>query len=117
MGRPAATSPHDRLYYYQFGSLGAVRSGPWKLHVGRFARDPGVKQSTWRQVLELYNLEEDIGEAINVADRHPDRVERLQALLAEAREDLGDSQTQIEGANTRAAGHVEEPRTLTQREE
>ena len=116
-GKQEATTPHDRFYYYQFGSLGAVRSGPWKLHVGRFKREPGAEGATWRHVLELYNLEEDVGETINVADQHPDTVERLQAMLAEAREDLGDDQTQVEGKNTRPAGHVEEPRTLTQRDE
>ena len=115
-GRQGATTPHDRLYYYQLGSLGAVRSGPWKLHVGRFQHEPGGDYG-WRQVLELYNLEEDIGETVSVADRHPDVVERLQALLDEAREDLGDDQTQVEGRNTRPAGHVDEPRTLTQRDE
>ena len=116
-GRQGATTPHESFYYYQLGSLGAVRSGPWKLHVGRLAREPRAESAAWSHVLELYNLEEDSGETINVAHRHPDVVGRLQSMLARAREDLGDDQTRVEGRNTRPAGHVDQPRTLTQRQE
>ena len=49
----------------------AVRDGPWKL-VCQLDGD-GV---------ELYNLPRDIGESRNVADRHPQIVQRLrQAVL------------------------------------
>jgi arylsulfatase A-like enzyme len=62
--QPNARSPHDAYYYYNDESeLQAVRSGKWKLR----------KTDT----VELYNLEEDISEANNLAEQHPDIVKRL----------------------------------------
>jgi arylsulfatase A len=58
--------------------------------------------------LELYDLEADRGETHNVAADHPDVVERLQALVEKAREDLGDDLTKREGAGRRPAGRVEQ---------
>jgi len=73
-GQPGARSPHDVFYYYRGLKLQAVRSGPWKLHI--------VKK-------ELYNLETDIGETTNVASTNPVVVERLLALVARMKDDLG----------------------------
>ena len=64
MGREGARSPHNAFYYHDGkGRLKAVRSGPWKLHLGK---DP-----------VLNNLTTDIGEQINVAHDHPAVVQRL----------------------------------------
>ncbi len=71
---PGATSPHDVFYYYRGLNLQAVRSGPWKLHLAK---------------TELYNLETDIGEAMNVAAAHPEIVQRLQKLANKMEDDLG----------------------------
>ena len=57
--------------------------------------------------LSLFNLKDDIGESKNVADQHPDIVTRLQALAAQARDDLGDSLMKATGKNIRPAGRVE----------
>jgi hypothetical protein len=54
--------------------------------------------------LALYNLESDVGETTNVADRHPEVVGQLQALAEKARADLGDSLTKRVGANVRPSG-------------
>jgi arylsulfatase len=54
--------------------------------------------------LELYNLEEDLAEQINVAENNPEVVERLKALAEKAREDLGDALTGREGKNIRPTG-------------
>ena len=63
-GRPGARSPHEAFFYYSSnGSLSAVRSGQWKLH---------LKAKT-----ELYDLSADVGEQTNVAAEHPDDVDRL----------------------------------------
>ena len=40
--------------------------------------------------IELYNLENDISEKNDVADKYPEVVKRLQALGEKAREELGD---------------------------
>lgn len=55
----------------------SLRHGPWKLivHGGN-----GTSASS-SQRIELYNIESDTGEASNVADRHPDIVQRLKNNL------------------------------------
>ena len=56
----------DRMLFWRAGSQRAVRSGPWKLYLN------GAKT-------ELYNLDDDLGEQRNLADQHPQLVERLSA--------------------------------------
>jgi arylsulfatase A len=69
LGKPGAKSPHEILYY----EIDGIRRGKWKLvRIGR----PG------RQKSELYDLETDLGEKNNLADRHPDLVKELEDLLA-----------------------------------
>lgn len=99
LGEPGAKSKTEAVYYYRVQELQAVRVGDWKLHVLSG---------------ELYNLAEDIGEQINVADRNPDVVQRLEAQARQCRQDLGDSATGIEGANRRPIGRVENAGTLTE---
>jgi arylsulfatase A-like enzyme len=103
-GAPGAKSPHEAFYYYRDDRLQAVRSGPWKLHVYR----PEWKELSERSPL-LFNLHEDIGETQNVAGKHPDVVERLQALADTAREDIGDAITGAKGRNVRPVGRLDAP--------
>jgi len=69
-GRPDAGSPHEAYFYYSGNSLHAVRSGKWKLR--------RANNNT-----ELYDLENDIGEKTNLADKHPEIVRRLAGLMEE----------------------------------
>lgn len=96
-------SPRETFFYYMMNNLEAVRHGRWKLHV-RKGKD---------EMLELYDLEADPGEARNVAAAHPDVVEALQAKLAACRDDIGDDSRGIAGRNRRPIGKVEHPDTLT----
>jgi len=104
-GHPNARSPHEELFYYYKNELRAVRSGRWKLIVAH-------EYVTWplpdkhRVPLSLYDLSTDIGETVNLAEERPDVVERLQALLERARDDLGDSLTNRQGRNVRPPGRV-----------
>ena len=91
LGTPGATTPHDRFFYQQGGSLAAVRAGDWKLLVKG----------------ELYNLASDLAEKNDVADKNPGIVEQLQGLLAEFRADLE--------KNSRPVGMATSPRTLAPR--
>jgi len=86
------------MYYGQ--QLTGVRQGPWKLQLPHSSRTyeghtpgwdgiPGAT-GTLQVELGLYNLDDDIGETINLVHEHPDIVERLQRIAAEARADLGD---------------------------
>ena len=102
-------SPHLAYYYFFMRHLDAVRSGRWKLFVGRSGR----RQGRLRQepVTELYDLHADIGETTNVADKNRPVVARLEALIETARKDLGDGDRP--GANVRSPGEVDEAVTLT----
>ncbi len=77
LGRPQ-TNHHD-FFYWEFHERGfqqAARMGPWKavrLELGG--------------PLELYNLEQDIGEQHNVAADHPDIVAKFEAYFKTARSD------------------------------
>lgn len=66
---------HKFLYweFHERGSAQAVRLGRWKA-----IRLPGG-------TLELYNLENDLGETTDVAAHHPEIVAKIRTYLAEAR--------------------------------
>lgn len=92
-GSPARP-PRDSFLYYRGLVLEAVRSGPWKLHLARG---------------ELYQLEQDIGEASNVADKHPDIVAKLRAMAAATASDLD---VENLGPGCRPLGRVQNPQPL-----
>jgi arylsulfatase A-like enzyme len=116
-GQPGATTPHDRVLYYWGKELQAVRSGKWKLHVPHDYKTPDPAGNSGKPGpevtktigLELFDLENDVGESKNVAGAHPDVVKCLEGYLEEARHDLGDSRTGDAGKNVRAPGQVESP--------
>ena len=82
-GRPDAGSPHEAYFYYNGNNLQAVRSGKWKL---RRAENN----------IELYDLEADIGEKINLADKHPEIAKKLSDVMEQFDSELK--------ANARPAG-------------
>lgn len=107
-GRDGARSPHEHFFYYKRADLQAVRSGKWKL---RHAFDAGPKSDPDR--LELYDLDADAGETQDLADRHPDVVERLTGAMNAMREKLGDARLGIEGGERRPPAIVTDPKPLT----
>jgi arylsulfatase A-like enzyme len=109
-GKPNAKSPRQAFYYYQIDQLQAVRSGKWKLHLPLKTKKQNWGKSISDSPLQLYNLESDVGEQNNVADKNPDTVKRLLELAEEARDDLGDLNRN--GKNQRPAGWIENPRPL-----
>ena len=110
-----AKSPHDALYFYWGKELQAVRAGKWKLHLPhtyRFIEQAGGEgkpgKDTYPKLeLSLFDLEADIGETTNLADKHPEVVKQLMVFVERAREDLGDSLTKREGKNIRPAGKLQ----------
>jgi arylsulfatase A len=116
-GQHGARTPHAAWFYYWDRHLQAVRSGPWKLHfphayvkpapAGRDSR-PG-QYANPRIGLELFTLDNDLGEATNVAAQHPDVVQHLENLAEGCRTDLGDSATKVEGRNVRPPGRRLDP--------
>ncbi|MCD6393259.1 MAG: sulfatase [Planctomycetes bacterium] len=110
-GAKNAETPHEAFYYYQMDQLQAVRSGKWKLYPPLKPRKRNWGKPIGDTGLELYDLKADIAEKNNVADKHPNVVKRILALVEKARVDLGD--TARPGANQRPAGMVVTPKPLT----
>jgi arylsulfatase A-like enzyme len=67
-------NPHDALYW-RFGKQMAVRQGDWKL----VRYDLAAEGKSGLSPACLYNLKDDIGEATDLAAKHPDKVKELQA--------------------------------------
>lgn len=116
-GEEDAQSPHEAFYcYYGGGQLQAVRDRRWKLyfpHAYRtLAGKPGgsggspVSYSQATTGLELYDLYNDVGETTNVANQHPEIVERLKRHAEVARAELGDTLTKKQGTGNRAPGRL-----------
>ncbi|MBW3540962.1 MAG: sulfatase [Planctomycetes bacterium] len=114
-GEPDAKSPHAAYFFYWGGHLQAVRSGKWKLHFPHSYRSlkgeggTGGRPAPYvdKQIgLALYNLEKDVGETTDVAEQHPEVVERLKVLADKARRDLGDTAGKVQGENVREPGRL-----------
>jgi arylsulfatase A-like enzyme len=71
---------HEYLYweFHERDGKQAVRWGKWKAVRINWHKKPG-------NPLELYDLEQDIGENFNVADKHPDIVAVFENYLKTAR--------------------------------
>ena len=87
LGYDVTPKPETPYYYFGVGhQLMAVRDGKWKLHV-----------KTWSQIHKdyfngklplLFNLEVDPSEKYDVADKHPEIVERLTKMITEKRAEV-----------------------------
>ncbi|MCH7725177.1 MAG: sulfatase-like hydrolase/transferase, partial [Planctomycetes bacterium] len=94
-------NPNKVHFYYLRTHLQAVRHGKWKLHLPRPAKRPwlgGFAKNNHIATADdisnsrplLFDLDADLGETTDVADKHADLVARLTALAEKARRDLGD---------------------------
>jgi arylsulfatase len=73
----AAGSPHESLYFAYRGHA-ALRKGDWKI----VREQP---DQSWR----LFNLADDIGERIDLAERQPERVAELQVAWTKWQRSFG----------------------------
>jgi arylsulfatase A-like enzyme len=110
-GAKDAKPAHETFYYYRGLRLEAVRHGDWKLQIARPARKADPKADPFRP--KLYNLKADIGEARDVAAENPDILNKLQALAAAMKEDLGLDGV---GPGCRPPGRVKDARPLIDRD-
>lgn len=86
----------EAQYFYSGNELQAVRKGKWKLHLPHAydhvteAGNEGErgKSETRRIELSLFDLDKDIGETTNMAERHPEIVVELQALAEKFDEEM-----------------------------
>ena len=97
-------SPHEAHFYFAANRLQAVRSGPWKLAIMARASEQTDKTKSFTP--RLYNLDEEIGEQTDVAEKHPEVVKHLQDLVARMDADLGVSHS---GPGVRPPGQVDKP--------
>jgi arylsulfatase A len=116
-GTPGAKNPHESyFFYYHVNELHAVRSGPWKLYAphqyrtlaGRPGGTNGIpaKYQQTKTDWALYNLETDVSETTDVAEKNPEVVARLKKLLDNARKDMGDRLINAKGENSREPGRI-----------
>lgn len=95
-------SPREDYLYYSGCLLTGVRVNEWKLVLPRSAKPDGL--GWWGRLIEevktnqLYNLDNDPGETMNLADQNPDVVARLMKRIELARKELGDIDVTGEGA-------------------
>lgn len=82
-----APSRHKVQYYYIFGSRSVYKDG-WKAevyHNTRFFNPLGTKGDTTRDynkdTWELYNLNEDFNERVDLAKKYPEKLKELQDLF------------------------------------
>jgi arylsulfatase A-like enzyme len=104
------TSPREAHYYFASYNLQAVRQGPWKLAVAaqNEAKGRALPDDVKGNAPRLYNLDEEIGERTNLADKHPELVVRLQGLIAAKDAEIGGKEPKAR----RPAGEVKEAKTL-----
>jgi arylsulfatase A len=86
-GKPVQR-PHPLYWQYDFAIsrpwVVSLRDGPWKLLA-----------NAELEKFELYNLEDDIGESRNLAEKHPERVKQMAAEMKRLHEEI-----QAEGAKS-----------------
>ena len=80
-----APTQHPEQYYELFGNRALYQDG-WKavtIHGGRMPWQLNKNHPFDEDVWELYNLNEDFSEAVNVADEYPEKLEELKARWEE----------------------------------
>ena len=108
-----ADSLKRSYFYYQHNCLRALRSGRWKLMLPHTEPVHSSIATKWKnhiakadairiQKTMLFDLESDIGETTDVADKYPEEVAKLMKLAEWARSDIGDHNRF--GANARTFG-------------
>ncbi len=113
-GDPDARSPQDAYFFYWGRELQAVRAGPWKLHFPhayRYLVEDGADGQPGRYTqrktpLALFDLQNDLSQQIDLSSTYPEVVQRLKAHADRARQELGDSRTNVQGTGVRPPGRV-----------
>lgn len=102
-------SQREAHYYFSGLNLQAVRQGPWKLAITAQAKTPGEAESDEPKTNpRLYNLEKEIGERSNLAEKYPEIVAKLTSLATKMDSEVGGNHPTAR----RAAGEASNPQTL-----
>jgi arylsulfatase len=110
-------SERPLFIYYNTNELQAMRWKNWKLYFphtynsmdGIMPGNDGKRAQT-KQVkldwMELYDLNSDKGEKVNVASKFPEIVSQMNAMADEMRKRIGDSLKGIQGSENREPGRI-----------
>ena len=84
----------DTIIHNTFANAYAIRHGDWILIDAKTGYHSG-RNKAWeerrdyppddKQDVELYNLKDDVGQKVNLANKHPDTVSELNSLLTKIR--------------------------------
>jgi arylsulfatase A len=101
-------SPREAHYYFAVTTC-RRRQGPWKLAIATQPETMGKSSGDDAKINpRLYNLDTEIGEQTNLADKHPDIVAKLTSLADKMNAEIGGKEPKAR----RPAGEVENPVTL-----
>lgn len=118
-GKSKASSHEAFYFYYGKNELQAIRYKDWKMyfpHTYITLQDqpqgkdgiPGQPKSIKMEKPELYDLKNDVSERHNIADQHPEIVQKIHQLADGIRKKLGDKLTDVEGNENRLPGKVKD---------
>ena len=103
-----AASPRETVFYYNGVRLTGVRHRAFKLHLpvaaGSTAAGAATIPAPANPAWELYNLDEDPSERFNLAEKRPDVVRELTAMMAAHEKSIEPVENQIPLGRGRAAG-------------
>ena len=111
--RTGTAGKRDQLVSHSVNGSFAIRRGPWKLLLcpdsgGWSAPRPGSKQANGLPPVQLFNLDDDLGEQTNLTGQHPEKVRELTDLLeqfvANGRSTPGTPQPNTGPVNIRVSG-------------
>lgn len=106
LGEGTESPLREATVHHSLNGMFAIRQGPWKLIEGRgsggFSEPRSLEPAPGEPAGQLYNLEDDPGEVVNLYAERPDIVTRLRALLRQYRE-AGRSVPAPRGDGTRTA--------------
>ena len=87
--------PRECVFYWREEQLYAVRVGPWKAHfITQGCYGLGQKREE-HDVPELYHLEHDPSEKYNIAELHPEVIEKLKAVAEQHRQSIQPVEDQL----------------------
>ncbi|MFY7760227.1 sulfatase [Aquidulcibacter sp.] len=88
LSKRGAVTPHDKLYFFSNANVAAVRTQDWRMVVRAYYLnfDAPLDQFNYRL---LFNMKNDRGETVSLADRFPEIVDRLKAMIDAARAEFG----------------------------
>jgi uncharacterized sulfatase len=82
--RRGAPTPHESLLFFLNGDIAAIRTQDWRMVVRAWYLNFNAPLEQFGLRL-LFDMRRDPGETVNLAERRPDVLSRMRAMLEEAR--------------------------------